>query len=153
MMSRGRKPVHGHSRVGMRTPEYRSWEAMVRRCTVTDSDRWKWYGGRGITVCRKWQKSFEAFLKDVGLRPGPGFTLDRKQNDKGYTPTNTYWASRVQQANNKRNNRKITFKRLTLTVSEWARRIDVPAITLFMRLNRGWSIKDILEKPRRGHAG
>ena len=85
----------------MDTPTYRSWKSMKRRCNAITSPQYKDYGGRGIKVCKRWNESFLAFLEDMGERP-PGMTLDRKNNDKGYTKKNCRWATRSTQNKNRR---------------------------------------------------
>ena len=88
--------IHGHARTG----EYRSWRAMWLRCTNPKILSWKYYGGRGITVCDRW-KSFENFLADMGERP-KGKTLDRYPNRNGnYEPSNCRWATWHEQALNR----------------------------------------------------
>lgn len=96
---------HGASRVKNHTPEYQSWTAMRRRCLKSGRDDFKNYGGRGITVCKRWMNDFSKFRADMGERP-VGTTLDRINNDRGYKPSNCRWATRVQQANNTRKNTK-----------------------------------------------
>lgn len=91
---------HGAARKGKVTAEYRSWHAMLQRCTNPDSNGYKNYGGRGIRVCKRWLK-FENFLADMGPRP-PGLTLDRRNNDGPYRKGNCRWATRKQQAQNRR---------------------------------------------------
>jgi hypothetical protein len=73
---------------------------MHRRCTSPKHVNYKNYGGRGIAVCKRW-RSFDAFVKDMGTRP-PGTTIDRRDNDKGYTPSNCRWASPKEQRANQR---------------------------------------------------
>lgn len=94
--------THGQARIAMRTVEYQAWCQMKYRCSNPSSKAWKNYGGRGIEVCARWMKSFEAFLDDVGPRPGPGYSLGRKNNDEGYEPSNVEWQTVKQQANNRR---------------------------------------------------
>lgn len=84
------------------TSTYRSWVAMRRRCNDDSYIEFHLYGGRGITVCERWQNSFEAFLQDMGVRP-EGCTLDRKESELGYSPDNCRWATPAEQAKNKRN--------------------------------------------------
>lgn len=85
----------------MTTPEYRAWQAMKNRCLNTRGQDYAHYGGRGITVCKAWATSFEQFLADMGPRPGDAFTLERKNGNRGYTPSNCCWATRQQQSRNR----------------------------------------------------
>ncbi len=94
---------HGHTSNGNISPTYQSWSHMKRRCTDPNVKAWKDYGGRGIKVCDRWLESFENFLADMGEKP-PGLTLDRKNNDGSYEPSNCRWATREEQAINKRRN-------------------------------------------------
>ena len=74
---------------------------MIDRCE-RPGKCWESYGGRGIKVCNRWRHNFLAFLADMGRKPSPGLTLDRKNNDKNYSPSNCRWATRSEQAQNKR---------------------------------------------------
>lgn len=87
------------------TSEYWIWKAMIQRCTNPNDQRWADYGGRGITICQRWRESFEAFYADMGPRP-VGLTLERVDNDAGYSPGNCKWATRAEQARNKRPSRR-----------------------------------------------
>jgi hypothetical protein len=93
-----RKRTHGMSYI----PEYKLWTAMISRCHYPKHKHFKNYGGRGIRVCDAWRESFETFLADVGRRPEPGMTLDRRDNDGHYEPGNVRWATRSEQMLNTR---------------------------------------------------
>lgn len=99
-MSR-RNITHGGAHHAHRHPLYQTWLSMRQRCTNPNVNNYHRYGGRGITVCTRWQ-DFAAFLSDVGERPSPQHSLDRIQNDGNYEPGNVRWATRVEQARNSR---------------------------------------------------
>lgn len=95
--------THGHTRQRegqrRRTPTYRSWESMWRRCTKPSSPDYKDYGARGITIDPRW-RDFAVFLADLGERP-VGMTLDRIDSDGNYEPGNCRWATLTQQLRNR----------------------------------------------------
>lgn len=131
----GKRMVEMHTTHGMYgTPEYRTWRSMVDRCTNPNSQCWSDYGGRGVTVRKRWLK-FENFYADMGNRP-EGTTLDRIDVNGGYEPDNCRWADRKTQARNKRNNHLIEHGGETLTMAEWAERSDMPQWKLKQRLMR-----------------
>jgi hypothetical protein len=91
--------THGQTQ----SPEYHSWYAMKSRCSNNNRWDYKYYGGRGIAVCKRWQNSFKKFLADMGKRPSPRHSLDRYPNPDGdYSPSNCRWATRKQQRSNQR---------------------------------------------------
>lgn len=83
------------------TSEYRTWKGMLNRCRNPKCERYPRYGGRGIKVCVRWQKSYENFLLDMGRKPSNKYSIDRINNDGNYEPGNCRWATIDVQANNK----------------------------------------------------
>lgn len=118
--------------------EYRTWRAMHQRTSDPNSKSYADYGGRGITVCERWS-TFENFYADMGPRPGDDYSIERKENDKGYSPENCKWAIRMEQAKNKRNNRILTDGVRTMHLADWARELGCEPGTIMGRINRGWS--------------
>jgi hypothetical protein len=96
------KIVHGLRR----TNEYRTWRGIKERCLNPNNKDYINYGGRGITVCERWVNSFENFIKDMGKKPSPELSIDRINNDKGYSPDNCQWATKSQQSRNQRKRTK-----------------------------------------------
>lgn len=133
---------HGKSK----TPEFTVWQMMIQRCTNNKHKSYPRYGGRGITVCQRWLDSFENFLSDVGIRPSVEHTLDRIKNHIGYQPDNCKWATPLEQGQNKCNNRLITHNGLTLTESEWCRRIGLSKGTISRRIKSGYSVEQAMSK-------
>ncbi len=144
----GRPLRHGESINGVKSPEYRAWSAMKARCSNPNDREFKNYGARGIAVCEQWRTSFETFLADMGRRPGPGFSIDRIDNNHGYEPGNCWWATTKQQARNYRRNHLLTWRSRTMTMVEWAEETGIPYSSLEGRLRLGWTIHRALSTPQ-----
>lgn len=135
--------THGATRD--RDPVYHVWHAMLMRCDSHRDPAYKDYGGRGVKVCNRW-RDFTVFKADMGPRP-PDLMLERKDVNGNYEPRNCCWATALEQANNRRNNRLLEYRGEALTVAEWARRLDASKSGLLHRLKSGWSIEEALTKP------
>ncbi len=133
------------------SPEHIVWNGMKERCANPNQNNYPDYGGRGITVCDRWlgPNGFANFLADMGRRPTPKHSIDRRDNAGSYAPENCYWATWKEQRRNQRNPRlrPLTFNGETLLVVEWAERLGIPKNTLFQRLHKGWSVERTLTTP------
>ncbi len=136
---------HGHCANGETTPEYRTWDSMRRRCGNPADKQWPSYGGRGITVCERWQV-FDNFIADMGPRPKgpPKYTLDRIDNDGHYEPGNCRWATHQIQQNNKRSNRPITINGETMNLMQWLERVGIGSRCFYHRLSLGMTPEEAL---------
>lgn len=128
--------------------EYRAWMHMKQRCCNPRHKQYPEYGGRGINVCDRW-RNFDAFYEDMGDRPSPKHSLDRRNNDLGYSKDNCRWATRTEQNRNHRGNRVLQFNGKIQCIADWADEMSLPASTIQNRLSRNWSIEDTLTTPRR----
>lgn len=102
------------------TPENNTWQSMKKRCNNKSHISYKHYGGRKIKVCDEWNSSFENFYRDMGERPSEKHSLDRVDNNKGYSKENCRWATKTQQARNQRSNVLIEYKGEKKCLQEWA---------------------------------
>lgn len=126
-------------------PEYPIWKSLKARCRNTNLPNYKDYGGRGITVCDSWANSFEEFYKDMGSRPD-GHSIDRIDNNKGYSPGNCRWASAYQQAHNKRNTIYIQHGSKTKSLAALAYELGISRTRLYFRVVIcGWPIEEALD--------
>lgn len=113
-----------------RTPEYHSWCSMIQRCENTKVKDYKHYGGRGIKIHQPWREDFSTFLKDMGPRPSIEHTLDRILVNGNYEPGNCQWATKEEQARNKRNNVFVIHENKKITLAQMAKITGVPKTTL-----------------------
>lgn len=138
--------------VAYKLPEYWIWASMCRRCETASDTNYAKYAGRGIRVCIRWRNSFWCFYDDMGPRPTKQHTIERKDNDGDYEPGNCVWASKRQQARNKRSTHWLEHNGERLSVAEWADRIGITPFTLLARIRLGWSTERALTQPLRGKA-
>jgi hypothetical protein len=141
-----RSKTHGFSKHPLRG----TWYAMWSRCTNPAARGYADYGGRGITVCTRWLQ-FDNFLADMGERP-KGMTLERRDNGKGYEPSNCCWATLLEQGANQRKNVKVAAFGKVQHIAAWARELGVPQARIQQRLKKGYPPEQALiaGKWRRG---
>jgi len=110
---------------------------MIQRCTNENNPRFQDYGARGIAVCDEWRQ-FENFYADMG-DPPDGMSIDRIQNDRGYSKGNCHWATDKQQARNMRSNRFVAINGISKPLAEWCDDFNVKYWTVHSRIRRGLS--------------
>ncbi len=136
--------------------EYTAWWCMIDRCTNPQHPAYRYYGGRGITVCERWQKSFAEFFADMGPKHDPALTLDRIDNDGHYEPGNCRWATWVEQMRNRRpggikSKHMITLNGMRKSMNWWCRQYGHNYTTVKHRINKlGWGIRRALTTPTKG---
>lgn len=140
---------HGAARRDYKTPEYITWLAINARCYNPNSEMFSAYGGRGITVCSRWRRNFSAFLQDMGQKPGKRFTIERINNNLGYSPKNCRWATYSEQMRNTRRTRIISLDDKAMCLTDWSEKTGIPMKTIHRRLAAGWSARDALTTPVR----
>lgn len=127
------------------TPEYRIWGLIKDRCYNVKNKRYCDYGGRSISMSDEWKESFETFYQDMGPRPSEEHSIDRRENDKGYSKENCRWATKEEQANNTRRNLLIEFDGEKKTLAEWCRELTVSYPDVYRRINRGMEFEDAVD--------
>lgn len=131
-----------------KSKEYMAWNGMRNRCLCKTGKYYHRYGGRGITICPQWD-DFSVFYRDMGIKPD-GMSLDRINNNMGYTPDNCRWATYSQQNNNKRDNVWIEFNGDSKTLTQWSRILRISYAVLHKRINKyKWSHEMALSTPVR----
>lgn len=138
--------------------EYRVWGLMKARCNPANKDKYyyRYWSGRGISVCDRWLKSYQNFLSDMGRAPSPKHSIDRINNNGNYEPLNCRWATRSEQNSNRREmplrgrneyGPKITYKGITKYTYDWAKEFKIKPYQVTKRIKRGWSVEDALNTP------
>jgi hypothetical protein len=126
--------THGLSRAS----EYGIWQGMRARCEDSTLDAWDRYGGRGITVCARWSESFESFIADMGMRPTPGHSIDRIDNDGNYEPGNCRWATKTEQARNSSHVVRIVVDGVERPAVEIYQPLGISRACFHARVSNGW---------------
>ena len=148
------RATHNNAKRGKQTAEYAVWKGIKSRTSNPKLKNFAYYGGRGISMCERWEKSFEAFLEDMGPRPSNNHSIDRIDNDGNYEPGNCRWATRAEQGQNTRMNKYLVIDGVKKTVEKWSQDTGIPRKTIYLRLSRGWSPEDAVMTPlqRRSYA-
>lgn len=127
---------HGESAKQTKTKEYRTWADIKSRCYNKKEDSYQYYGGRGITICDRWNTSYECFLLDMGRAPSRKHSIERNDITKNYEPSNCRWATQLEQANNKSNTVRITLNGINKPISDWCRDLNVSRTKVYQRIHK-----------------
>lgn len=147
---RQRNFKHGHA-TGSFSPEYRAFTSMHRRCKYPSVAGYKNYGGRGIRVCKRWS-SFQNFFRDMGPKPAM-HTLERKNPDGDYKPSNCKWATNLEQQRNRRNTRYVVLDGERIALAALCERFNMDYDAVRNRLDDGWGVEMALTEPIRKRSG
>ncbi len=139
----GQSSVHPNAQ-SRRTPEYNKWCSMLARCRNPKNRRFPRYGARGIQVCERWLR-FENFFADMGTCPA-GYTIERKDNDGNYEPSNCIWMPGHLQASNRSDTVRIEYNGETLIAKEWAQRLGIKPSSFLWRYHN-WTLDKVMTTP------
>lgn len=134
------------------TKLYYIWVEMRQRCSNENSNRFKLYGARGISVCEEWE-DFEKFYKwshNNGYEEG--LSIDRIDNDGNYDPSNCRWVNQKEQCNNKRTNKYITYRGKTQSLMKWSKELGLNYYTLRSRARNNWTVEEMFTIPMEGRS-
>lgn len=133
------------------TKEYRCWKGIKWRCRRKTHQMYPLYGGRGILVCDRWFNSFEAFYNDMGPSTSKCHSIERKDNNGHYEPSNCIWATKREQACNRRSTIFVKWLGQEIAVPELARKLGIKGRLIQTRLKRGLSLEIAISTPNRIH--
>lgn len=150
---------NGHFWAGSQPPsliaqhpsEHQSWRSMCERCFRKENKKHRHYGGRGITVCERWQNSFANFFSDMGAKPTPKHTIDRINNDGNYEPSNCKWSTNKEQSRNMRRTVYVEHEGQRRLLMDVADSMGISRPVLYSRLKNGWSMEEALTLPVAKH--
>lgn len=134
--------THGMSNRGI----YEIWKGMRQRCLNPKNPNYKYYGGRGITICSRWN-NFANFSADMGRRPSPKHSMERIDNNKNYEKSNCRWATSTEQCGNRRTSRLLSYHGRTQPMCAWQKELGFSRHLIQQRLKRGWTIEQTFEIP------
>lgn len=127
---------------------YSTWTGMINRCYRESTPSYHDYGGRGIDVCPEWRGpgGYKRFVEDMGAKPTPKHTLERKNNDLGYSKDNCKWATRKEQGANQRSTVFVTICGRTQSKTQWVQELGISHSGFNNRIKRGWTEEKLLQK-------
>lgn len=123
--------------------EYDCYRHMKNRCNYKNHKRYHRYGGRNISICQRWQESFENFFNDMGPRPSFFHSIDRKNNNGNYEPGNCRWSTQKEQSRNRISNRNIFYNGKIQCLAAWVEELEIPRERIKYLLKKGWTMKEI----------
>lgn len=131
--------------------EFMCWFSMLERCYCERNPAYKNYGGRGIGVCDRWHglDGIKNFIEDMGMRPNAEYSLDRINNEQGYSKDNCRWATRKEQCRNRRTSLMLTINNVTKAMAEWAEISGVEYTVVKDRIAAGWPAQKAVFTPKR----
>lgn len=130
--------------------EYQSWTSMRERCRNPKHKGFKNYGGRGITICERWNE-FKKFMLDMGRKPDPKFTIEREDVNGNYEPTNCRWLSRKDQGRNQRNSVFVTYNGKRMLLIDLVEELGLSRSVVYGRLKMGWTLAQAISLPKGLH--
>ena len=136
--------THGEGRAQTRTREYTAWAGMIARCENDAEPGFRNYGARGISVCKRWRDSYQDFLADMGRCP-PRLTLERVDNFGSYEPGNCRWATRHDQARNKRNNIVVELDGVSMNLADACAKTGMTYSRAYQRIRAGWAMSRVFK--------
>lgn len=143
------RPAKGNSG---KHPLFNIWKAMIQRCENPKHTWYKRYGGRGISICKRWRDDFEAFAADMGERPSPKHTVDRIDSNGNYEPENTRWLTIEEQQDNRANGVRLEWRGKALSLKEASAISGIDHATLAWRVKAGWGAEKIMSTPSQNPA-
>ncbi len=130
--------------------EYDLWKGIRRRCTDPLDPQFRFYGGRGTRMCKRWldgeagASGFECFVHDISTLPGSGSTIDRIDKARDFEPGNVKWAPALGESNPRQHNRHLSAAGRTMSLVEWCKELGIPYGRTYQRLLKGWSVPQAL---------
>lgn len=142
------KPNRRIGETRKKTPEYTCWQNIKTRCFNPSTNSFKNYGERGITICDEWRDNFDQFFEDMGTRPSPKHSVERKDNSLPYSKENCVWALPVTQVRNRRITRKFSMNGVELPIGEWCEKYNANYNVVYNRVAAlGWDLEEALTTP------